>query len=97
MAERPGHPITRMCLPILGDPSFPEFGQCVHKMAMHPSNPNVIYQQNHCGVYRSDNCGEDWIDIGEGRLPSRFGFPIAVHPTDPRTIYIALEEATNIA
>jgi len=72
---------------------FPEFGQCVHKMAMHPSNPNVIYQQNHCGVYRSDNCGEDWIDLGEGKLPSRFGFPIAVHPTDPRTIYIALEES----
>ena len=72
---------------------FPEFGQCVHKMDMHPSNPGVIFQQNHCGVYRSDNGGEDWIDIGEGRLPSRFGFPIAVHPTEPRTIYIALEES----
>ncbi len=72
---------------------FPEFGQCVHKMAMHPSNPNVLFQQNHCGVYRSDNMGEDWIDIGEGRLPSRFGFPVAVHPTEPRTIYIALEES----
>jgi hypothetical protein len=72
---------------------FPEFGQCVHKMAMHPSTPNVIYQQNHCGVYRSDNAGEDWVDIGEGKLPTRFGFPIAVHPTDPRTIYIALEES----
>jgi hypothetical protein len=72
---------------------FPEFGQCVHKMAMHPSTPDVIYQQNHCGVYRSDNAGEDWIDIGEGKLPSRFGFPIAVHPTDPRTIYIVLEES----
>jgi len=72
---------------------FPEFGQCVHKMTMHPSNPNVLYQQNHCGVYRSDNMGEDWIDIGEGKLPSRFGFPIAVHPTDPNTVYIVLEES----
>jgi hypothetical protein len=72
---------------------FPEFGQCVHKMTMHPSTPNVIYQQNHCGVYRSDNAGEDWIDLGEGKLPTRFGFPIAVHPTDPRTIYIVLEES----
>lgn len=72
---------------------FPEFGQCVHKMTMHPSTPNVIYQQNHCGVYRSDNFGEDWIDIGEGKLPSRFGFPVAVHPADPKTIYIALEES----
>lgn len=72
---------------------FPEFGQCVHKMAMHPANPNVLFQQNHCGVYRSDNAGEEWIDIGEGKLPSRFGFPIAVHPTDPNTIYIVLEES----
>lgn len=72
---------------------YPEFGQCVHKMTMHPSTPNVIYQQNHCGVYRSDNAGEDWIDLGEGKLPTRFGFPIAVHPTDPRTIYVVLEES----
>jgi len=72
---------------------YPEFGQCVHKMAMHPSNPQLIYQQNHCGVYRSDNGGDDWIDIGEGRLPSRFGFPVAVHPHDPKTAYIALEES----
>ena len=72
---------------------LPEFGQCVHKMTMHPSNPEVLYQQNHCGIYRSDNLGDDWIDIGEGRLPSRFGFPIAVHPHDPRTIYVALEQS----
>lgn len=72
---------------------FPEFGQCLHKMGMHPSRPGVLYQQNHCGVYRSDNGGDDWIDIGEGRLPSRFGFPIAVHPHDPKTVYLALEES----
>jgi BNR/Asp-box repeat len=72
---------------------FPEYGQCVHRMAMHPSNPQVLYQQNHCGVYRSDNAGADWIDIGEGKLPTRFGFPIAVHPNEPRTIYVVLEES----
>jgi hypothetical protein len=72
---------------------FPEFGQCVHKMAMHPGNPNVLFQQNHCGVYRSDNAAEDWIDIGEGKLPSRFGFPVAVHPHEPQTVYVALEES----
>ena len=72
---------------------FPEFGHCVHKMAMHPSHPDVIYQQNHCGIYRSDNGAQDWIDIGEEKLPTRFGFPIAVHPTDPRTIYVVPEES----
>jgi hypothetical protein len=71
----------------------PEFGQCVHKMAMHPDRPDVLYQQNHCGIYRSDNAGDDWIDIGEGKLPSRFGFPIAVHPHDPKTVYIVPEES----
>lgn len=74
---------------------FPEFGQCLHKMVMHPGRPGVLYQQNHCGVYRSDNAGEDWIDIGDGRLPSRFGFPIAVHPHDPKTIYVVLEESDD--
>ena len=72
---------------------YPEFGQCVHKMTMHPSTPNVLYQQNPCGVYRSDNFGEDWIDIGEGKLPTPFGFAIGVHPTDPRTIYTVPEES----
>ena len=73
--------------------TFPEFGQCVHKLALHPSNPDILYQQNHCGVYRSDNRGDDWIDIGEDKLPSRFGFPIVVHPHDPQTIYVMLEES----
>jgi len=73
--------------------NFPEYGQCVHKIAMHPSRPQVIFQQNHCGVYRSDNSGEDWIDIGEGKLPSRFGFPVLVHPADPQTIYVVPEES----
>jgi hypothetical protein len=72
---------------------FPEYGQCVHKLVIHPKRPDVIFQQNHCGVYRSDNQAEEWIDIGEGKLPSRFGFPIAIHPHDPETVYIVLEES----
>jgi hypothetical protein len=77
----------------MGESNYPEFGQCVHKLEMHPTQPDVLFQQNHCGVYRSDNNGDDWIDIGDGKLPSRFGFPIAVHPHDPKTIYIVLEES----
>ena len=72
---------------------LPEYGQCVHSMAMHPGQPNVLYQQNHCGVYRTDSAGDEWIDIGDGKLPSRFGFPIVVHPHEPETIYVALEES----
>jgi hypothetical protein len=66
---------------------YPETGQCVHKMVLHPARPQVLFQQNHCGVYRSDDRGDTWVDISEG-LPSRFGFPMAIHPHDPHTVYV---------
>jgi photosystem II stability/assembly factor-like uncharacterized protein len=72
---------------------YPEFGQCVHKFALHPARPDVLFQQNHCGIYRSDDNGDDWTDIGVNRLPSRFGFPIVIHPRDPQTVYLWLEES----
>lgn len=72
---------------------YPEFGHCVHKLAMHPSAPNVIYQQSHDGMYRTDNHGDEWLDVGEGKLPSRWGFPVVVHPADPRTVYVIPEES----
>jgi photosystem II stability/assembly factor-like uncharacterized protein len=65
----------------------PDFGQCVHKLGLHPVRPEVLYQQNHCGVYRSDDGGRQWTEISDG-LPSEFGFPIAIHPHDPSTIYV---------
>jgi len=73
---------------------FPEVGQCVHHMEMHPQNTNIIYQQNHCGVYRSDDAGDSWIDISAG-LPSRFGFPFAVLPSDGDTIFVVPEEGAE--
>ncbi|MGA2665912.1 MAG: exo-alpha-sialidase, partial [Nitrososphaerales archaeon] len=71
---------------------YPVFGQCPHHLVRHASRPEVIYQQNHCGVYRSDDGGESWKDISAG-LPSRFGFGIAVDSVDPRRIYVAPEES----
>jgi hypothetical protein len=61
--------------------------KCVHKMALHPARPEVLFQQHHTGVYRSDDRGDRWVDISEG-LPSRFGFPLALHPHDPETVYV---------
>ncbi|MBM9459253.1 exo-alpha-sialidase [Nocardioides sp. zg-536] len=69
------------------DLRYPEFGQCVHKVARHPDRPERLYAQNHGGVYRSDDEGGSWTDIGEG-LPSDFGFPIVVHPRQPDTIWV---------
>jgi photosystem II stability/assembly factor-like uncharacterized protein len=73
---------------------YPEVGQCVHHMEMHPDDPNVVYQQNHCGVYRSEDGGDRWIDISDG-LPSRFGFPFAVLPARGDTIFVIPEEGSQ--
>ncbi len=66
---------------------FPDLGQCVHKLALAPGGADRLYQQNHCGVYRSDSAGEKWTDISRG-LPSRFGFPMVVHPSDPESVWV---------
>jgi hypothetical protein len=81
---------------------YPEFGQCVHKIAAHPDAPGRLYMQNHggwadwdgpggprpdIGVLRSDDYGHSWRSIAKG-LPSDFGFPIVVHPHDADTVYV---------
>lgn len=74
----------------LPDP-YPEFGQCIHRFVQHPTNPNVLYQQNHCGIYKSTNAGDDWTDI-QHNLPSEFGFPIALDAHHPDTVYVVVED-----
>jgi photosystem II stability/assembly factor-like uncharacterized protein len=66
---------------------YPEVGQCVHSVVMAPGMPDRLYQQNHCGMYRSDDGGRSWQSIEAG-LPSTFGFPAAAHPRDPETLYL---------
>ena len=62
-------------------------GHCVHKIAMNPSRPNTLFMQKHWDVMRSNDAGESWQEVS-GNLPSDFGFPIAVHPHEPETIYV---------
>ena len=71
---------------------YPEFGQCVHKVAQSQRNPERMFLQNHWGLYRSDDRGENWIDIANG-VPSDFGFPMAIHPKDPDSAWIVPLEA----
>jgi photosystem II stability/assembly factor-like uncharacterized protein len=89
---------------------YPEFGQCVHKIATHKDAPGRFYMQNHggwgewdgpggrrpdIGVLRSDDHGKSWYSIAAG-LPSDFGFPLVVHPHDADTLYVLpLEPATR--
>ena len=74
---------------------YPEFGQCVHKIATHPDKPDRLYMQNHggweerpgIGVLRSDDRGKTWESIAEG-LPSDFGLPMIVHSENPDVVYV---------
>lgn len=66
---------------------YPDYGQCVHCLVMAPGMPDRLYQQNHCGMYRSEDGGQHWDSIEAG-LPSTFGFPAAAHPRDPATLYL---------
>ena len=64
-----------------------EVGHCVHRLAMHPSRPSVLYMQKHWDVMRSDDAGESWHEVS-GDLPTDFGFPIDVHAHEPETVYV---------
>ena len=66
---------------------YPEFGQCVHKIVMHPARPARLFLQNHWGLYRSDDHGENWTDIANG-VPSDFGFAMVINPRNPDCVYV---------
>jgi len=65
---------------------FPEVGVCVHKLLAHPHDPESLYQQNHCGIYRAKLTAERWTDVSKG-LPSRFGFGLAIPAAEPQTMF----------
>ncbi len=64
-----------------------EVGHCVHHIAKHPSNSNVLFMQKHWDVLRSDDAGDSWHEVS-GNLPTDFGFVIDVHAHEPETIYV---------
>jgi photosystem II stability/assembly factor-like uncharacterized protein len=65
----------------------PEYGQCVHKVAVDAGDPDRMYAQNHFGVFRTDDGGRRWNSIAEG-LPKDFGFPIVASPRTPETAWV---------
>ena len=71
---------------------YPEFGQCIHKIAMHPARPERLFLQNHWGLYRSDDSSENWTDIANG-VPSDFGFAMVMHPRNLDCVYIVPVES----
>ncbi len=82
-----------------GPEKFAEYGQDPHCVIQHPANPDVFYQQNHCGIYRLDRArGEAWTRIGR-KMPKKIGdigFGIAGHPGDERTVWVCPMDGTRI-
>lgn len=80
-------PITRgLNSEFLPEPDA-EIGHCVHRIALHKADPNVLFMQKHWDVMRSNDAGESWHEVS-GNLPSDFGFVVDVHAHEPETIYV---------
>lgn len=65
-----------------------EVGQDVHCLVACPAAPDRLWQQNHFGIWRSDDGAANWIKVSQPEGPARFGFPIAVDECDPRTAWV---------
>jgi sortilin (neurotensin receptor 3) len=74
----------------LSDPHS-DVGQCPHKLLLHPARPDRLWQQNHFGVYLSDDRGESWTRLDGNGLPTGFGFPLMLDPNDPDTAFVIPE------
>jgi hypothetical protein len=81
----------------LPDPD-PEYGHDPHCVRFAGGNPDRLYQQNHCGIYRLDRPGDVWTDVGSSMPKSvgAVGFPMAVHPTDPDTLWVFPMDGTDV-
>jgi photosystem II stability/assembly factor-like uncharacterized protein len=73
----------------------PEAGQCVHSVRLHPGNTRRLYQQNHCGTYRTDDSGNTWIEITDG-LPSDFGYVMGIDPANQDRCWVIPEESSHL-
>ncbi|WP_421933393.1 glycosyl hydrolase [Phenylobacterium sp.] len=77
---------------------YPEYGQDAHYIALAPTKPDRIWQQNHCGIYRLDRPGEAWERIGKA-MPAEIGdigFTIIPHPRDADTAWVFPMDGTDV-
>jgi len=76
----------------------PEYGHDPHCLRLAGGNPDRLYQQNHCGIYRLDRPGEDWVEIGTGMPKSvgSVGFPLVAHPRDADTVWVFPMDGTDV-
>ena len=92
------HPLNKGCAADFIPLPEPEFGHDPHNMQVHPADPDRLYQQNHCGIYRMDRPEEKWVRIGE-RMPAKvgdIGFPIVLHPGNPDQVWVFPMDGTSV-
>jgi photosystem II stability/assembly factor-like uncharacterized protein len=68
------------------DSAYDEDIQDPHCLVMCPASPDTMWVQHHNGIFHTTNGGREWCEIKDVR-PSTFGFPVAVHPRDPKTAW----------
>ena len=91
-------PLNKGCLADFKPDPYPEFGQDPHCVQLHPLNPDILYQQNHCGIYRLERPADTWERIGNNMPPEigDIGFPVTLHPRDPNTVWVFPMDATDV-
>ena len=84
------HPLNAGCLADFLPEKYPEYGHDPHCLRLHPLAPDVLFQQNHCGIYRMHRPEGRWRRIGENmpKTVGDIGFPMVLHPRDPQTAWV---------
>ena len=91
-------PLNAGCRADFRPDKYPEYGQDPHCVQLHPLAPGILYQQNHCGIYRMERTAGNWTRIGES-MPKKIGdigFPIVLHPRDPATVWVFPMDGTSV-
>lgn len=92
-------PLNRGCAADFIPKPNPEYGHDPHCVGLHPSMPDRLYQQNHCGVYCMDRPEGQWLRIGRNmpKTIGDIGFPVALDPRDPKTVWVFPMDGTEIS
>ena len=91
-------PLNAGCLADFRPDKYPEYGHDPHCVRLHPLAPDILYQQNHCGIYRMERSAGTWVRIGES-MPKKvgdIGFPMVLHPRDPATVWVFPMDGTTV-
>jgi photosystem II stability/assembly factor-like uncharacterized protein len=91
-------PLNKGCAADFNPEPDPEYGHDVHCAALHPQDPDRLYQQNHCGIYRLDRPATRWVRIGDA-MPRKIGdvgFPVVLHPRDPDKAWVFPMDGTTV-